>query len=63
MLLLDRDAVPSNQVLATHTIHPPGFDVLEELGALRELLTQGRSGSESRRELRRLRQRLERVAA
>lgn len=32
VLLVDRASLPSDQVLSTHTIHPPGFDVLEELG-------------------------------
>lgn len=40
VLLLDRDALPSDQVLSTHTIHPPGVDILDELGvgdAVREV--------------------------
>lgn len=32
VLLVDRAPLPSDQVLSTHTIHPPGIDVLEELG-------------------------------
>lgn len=32
ILLIDRDRLPSDQVLSTHTIHPPGVDVLDELG-------------------------------
>ncbi len=32
VLLLDKDLLPSDQVLSTHTIHPPGIDVLDELG-------------------------------
>lgn len=32
VLLLDRDRLPSEQVLSTHTIHPPGLDVLDEIG-------------------------------
>ncbi|HKK26874.1 MAG TPA: NAD(P)/FAD-dependent oxidoreductase [Gemmatimonadota bacterium] len=32
VLVVDRAPLPSDQVLSTHTIHPPGFDVLEELG-------------------------------
>lgn len=32
VLLLDRATLPSDQVLSTHTIHPPGMDVLDELG-------------------------------
>lgn len=32
VLLLDRSPLPSDQVLSTHTIHPPGVDVLDELG-------------------------------
>lgn len=40
VLLLDRDPLPSDQVLSTHTIHPPGVDILDELGvgdAVREV--------------------------
>ena len=40
VLLLDRDTLPSDQVLSTHTIHPPGIDVLDEVGvgdAMREV--------------------------
>ena len=39
VLLLDKDPLPSDQVVSTHTIHPSGIDVLDELGvgtALRE---------------------------
>lgn len=39
VLMLDKDALPSDQVASTHTIHPPGIDVLDELGvgdAIRE---------------------------
>jgi menaquinone-9 beta-reductase len=32
VLLLDKDRLPSDQVLSTHTIHPPGMDVLERVG-------------------------------
>jgi flavin-dependent dehydrogenase len=32
VLVVDRDAIPSDQVLSTHTIHPPGMGVLDELG-------------------------------
>lgn len=32
VLLLDKDPLPSDQVTSTHTIHPPGIDVLDELG-------------------------------
>lgn len=32
VLLVDRDPLPSDQVLSTHTIHPPGIDILDELG-------------------------------
>lgn len=32
VLLLDRDRLPSDQVLSTHIIHPPGVDILDELG-------------------------------
>jgi len=40
VLLVDRDPLPSDQVLSTHTIHPPGVDILDELGvgeAVREV--------------------------
>ena len=29
VLLLDKDRLPSDQILSTHTIHPPGLDVLD----------------------------------
>jgi flavin-dependent dehydrogenase len=32
VLLLDKDRLPSDQILSTHTIHPPGMDVLDEVG-------------------------------
>jgi flavin-dependent dehydrogenase len=32
VLLLDSDRLPSDQVLSTHTIHPPGIDVLDKVG-------------------------------
>jgi len=32
VVLLDRDALPSDQVLSTHSIHPPGMDVLDAVG-------------------------------
>lgn len=32
ILLLDKDELPSDQVISTHTIHPPGTDILDELG-------------------------------
>jgi flavin-dependent dehydrogenase len=32
VLLLDKDRLSSDQVLSTHTIHPPGLDVLDEVG-------------------------------
>lgn len=32
VLVLDRDRLPSDHVLSTHTIHPPGIDVLDRLG-------------------------------
>ena len=32
VLLLDKDRLPSDQILSTHTIHPPGLDVLDEVG-------------------------------
>jgi 2-polyprenyl-6-methoxyphenol hydroxylase-like FAD-dependent oxidoreductase len=31
-LLLDKDRLPSDQILSTHTIHPPGLDILDEVG-------------------------------
>lgn len=40
VLILDKAALPSDQVLSTHNIHPPGTDVLDELGvgdAMREV--------------------------
>ena len=32
VLLLDKDRLPSDQILSTHTIHPAGLDVLDEVG-------------------------------
>jgi len=32
VLLVDRDPRHTDQVLSTHTIHPPGIDILDELG-------------------------------
>jgi len=32
VLLVDKAAMPSDQVLSTHTIHPPGMDVLDAIG-------------------------------
>jgi flavin-dependent dehydrogenase len=32
VLLLDRDPLGSDQILSTHTIHPPGIAVLDEVG-------------------------------
>ena len=32
VLLLDKDPLRSDQILSTHTIHPPGIDVLDEVG-------------------------------
>lgn len=40
VLVLDKDSLPSDHVLSTHTIHPPGIDVLDEVGvgeAMREV--------------------------
>jgi flavin-dependent dehydrogenase len=37
VLLLDKDPLPSDQVLSTHTIHPPGIEVLDEVGVGREI--------------------------
>ena len=31
-MLLDKARLPSDQILSTHTIHPPGLDVLDEVG-------------------------------
>ncbi len=36
VLLLDKDRLPSDQILSTHTIHPPGVDVLDDLGSRAE---------------------------
>jgi menaquinone-9 beta-reductase len=32
VLLLDKDRLRSDQVLSTHTIHPPGIDILDAVG-------------------------------
>ena len=32
VLLLDKERLPSDQILSTHTIHPPGLDVLDDVG-------------------------------
>jgi 2-polyprenyl-6-methoxyphenol hydroxylase-like FAD-dependent oxidoreductase len=32
VLVVDKDTLPGDQVLSTHTIHPPGMDVLDQLG-------------------------------
>ena len=32
VLVVDRDALPSDQILSTHTIHAAGMDVLDEVG-------------------------------
>jgi menaquinone-9 beta-reductase len=32
VLLLDKDPLQIDQILSTHTIHPPGLDVLDEVG-------------------------------
>jgi menaquinone-9 beta-reductase len=32
VLLLDSDRLPGDQILSTHTIHPPGIDVLDDVG-------------------------------
>jgi 2-polyprenyl-6-methoxyphenol hydroxylase-like FAD-dependent oxidoreductase len=34
VLLLDKDPRATDQVLSTHTIHPPGLDVLDQVGVL-----------------------------
>jgi menaquinone-9 beta-reductase len=33
VLLLERDRLGSDQVLSTHTIHPPGMEILDAIGA------------------------------
>ena len=45
VLLLDKDELPSDQVISTHTIHPPGIDILDEVGvgkAIREVCPASR---------------------
>jgi menaquinone-9 beta-reductase len=37
VLILDKDPLPSEQVISTHTIHPPGLDVLDEIGVGEEV--------------------------
>lgn len=40
VVMIDKDRLPSDQVLSTHTIHPPGIDILDEVGlgaAIREV--------------------------
>lgn len=37
VLVVDRDPLRSDRVLSTHTIHPPGIDVLEDLGVADEV--------------------------
>lgn len=40
VLMIDKDKLPSDHVLSTHTIHPPGIDILDEAGvgsAVREI--------------------------
>jgi flavin-dependent dehydrogenase len=32
VLMLDRDRLPSDQPISTHTLHPPAMDLLDELG-------------------------------
>jgi flavin-dependent dehydrogenase len=32
VLVLDRDRLPSDQPISTHTVHPPGMDLFDELG-------------------------------
>ena len=32
VLLLDKDPHSTDQILSTHTIHPPGLDVLDQVG-------------------------------
>lgn len=45
VLLLDKDAMPSDHVLSTHSINPPGMEVLDQLGvgeAVRALAPRNR---------------------
>lgn len=45
VLLIDKDELPGDQVLSTHTIHPPGIDILDEVGignAIREVCPASR---------------------
>ncbi len=45
VLLLDKDELPSDQVLSTHTIHPPGIDILDDVGvgkAIRDICPASR---------------------
>lgn len=40
VLVVDKDTLPSDQIISTHTIHPAGMDVLDEVGvgdAVREV--------------------------
>lgn len=49
--LLDADAAGSDQLISTHTVHPSGMDVLDELGvaeAVRALAPPPRQQSASR---------------
>lgn len=32
VLMVDRSPLPSDQILSTHNVHPPGMDILDELG-------------------------------
>jgi 2-polyprenyl-6-methoxyphenol hydroxylase-like FAD-dependent oxidoreductase len=32
VVLLDKDRLPSDQILSTHTLHPPAIDILDDLG-------------------------------
>ena len=32
VMLIDRSPLPSDQVLSTHNIHPPGMDILDDIG-------------------------------
>jgi flavin-dependent dehydrogenase len=45
VLLIDKDELPGDHILSTHTIHPPGIDILDEVGvgkAIRDLCPASR---------------------
>src|SRR5205814_8136964 len=51
VLLLDKDAMPSEQVLSTHHIHAAGMEVLDELGVGRDVRSAVRASSVVRLDL------------